>query len=189
MKGNTLVILLSIIAFASCGFRWGRCPEIKYQLDSFDAPRYMGKWYEIMREESIIFERGTCQEANYTLNSNGSIYVVNQEIRNGELNSVKGTAEPTSNPFQFKLSFSKGWIAKVAKGDYRVYFTDYENYSIVYSCTDLYLFSFEYFWVLSREAALPQENLVNFGTYLKQNLGFKESQILYTSQENCGRSN
>ncbi len=184
-----MIILLSIIAFASCGFRWGRCPEIKYQLDSFDAPRYMGKWYEVMREKSIIFEKGICQEANYTLNSDGSIDVVNKELRDGEWRSVQGTADPTSNPFQFKVGFSKGWFGKVGKGDYRVYFTDYENYAIVYSCTDLYLFSFEYFWVLSREAALPQENLVNFGSYLKQSLGFQDDQIHYTPQENCGRSN
>ena len=41
------------------------------------------------------------------------------------------------------------------EGDYRVVYTDYNNYSVVYSCMDILgVAKSEYIWVLSREEQL-----------------------------------
>ena len=42
-------------------------------------------------------------------------------------------------------------------GDYKVVSTDYENYSIVYSCTDVLVGKFDLFWVLTRDQDLKPE--------------------------------
>jgi lipocalin len=187
MISKILLIFLAVLSVVSCGFSWGRCPDVKYELKSFNGTAYMGKWYEVVREKSMPFERGTCQEATYTLNDDGTIKVYNTEIEGDQLQSVTGKAIPTDNKFQFKVSFSTGWFSKFSQGDYRVINTDYTNFAIVYSCTDLYVAKFEYFWILSREPTPTGDKLENFSNYVKSTFGFQDSQVLYTPQNYCGR--
>ena len=187
MIGKLILILLSVFAISSCGFAWGGCPKVEYDLSNFTVANYTGKWYEIIRDKSIRFESGICQEANYSLNVNGTLTVTNTELINGKVNSVTGLAYPTSNPFRFKISFSNSAFGKLFKGDYQVANTDYTSYSVVYSCTDLYFARFEFFWVLSRNPLILQDDIAEFSSYLKEKFGFKDDQFHYSPQNDCGR--
>ena len=187
MIGKLILILLSVFTISSCGFAWGGCPKVEYDFSNFTVANYTGKWYEIIRDKSIRFESGICQEANYSLNVNGTLTVTNTELINGKVNSVTGLAYPTSNPFRFKISFSNSAFGKLFKGDYQVANTDYTSYSVVYSCTDLYFARFEFFWVLSRNPLMAKDDLADFASYLNNKLGVKAEQIHYSSQNDCGR--
>ena len=123
-----------------------KCPNIKLQED-FDAERYMGNWYEMVRSNSIRFEKYDCVKAHYSFLGNGKVSVSNSQYdeENDQISGVKGTA------------VFKGPVAKVKfnrfmpAGDYQVVSTDYNNYAIVYSCTSFLFFNFEFVWILTRE--------------------------------------
>jgi apolipoprotein D and lipocalin family protein len=187
MLGKIILIIISILAYSSCGFAWGRCPNVKYEQDQFLALNYTGRWFEVIRDVSIPFEKGTCQEANYNLNANGSITVVNSENRNGTVSATRIRADPTSSPFRFLISGSDTFIGRLFKGDYQIVNTDYNNFSIVYSCTDLFVARYEFFWVLSRNPLMRDLEEMNYTSYLNNKFGITEKQIHYSVQENCTR--
>ncbi len=131
----------------------GACEVIELQPD-FDATRYVGTWYEQVRDKTFNFESYDCNQAHYTLNQDGSIAVLNSEFNEakGKIETAKATAK--CNGAQCKVYF-----VPFVGGDYRVLSTDYENYSIVYSCEDSFLgkSSDELIWVLARQPQLSEE--------------------------------
>merc|ERR1712071_33872 len=74
---------------------WGsKCPMVKGS-SKFDVPSYMGGWYNIANSPFFWMDsKNTCPVANYTLNSDGSIRVVNSEIwwLTGKRNFAEGKA-------------------------------------------------------------------------------------------------
>lgn len=95
------------------------------------------------------FESGDCGWANYSLRENGHVKVVNTQILpNGQTDSIEGDAYQTKkNPAALRVAFFKPFY-----GDYNVIATDYETYSVVYSCSNYLFFYTEYAWILAREA-------------------------------------
>ena len=123
----------------------GQCakPEL---VSNWDPDAYLGVWYELQRDTTIMFETGECVTAEYTLNDNGSIKVTNTEF----FGYYDGSSE------YGQVSFP-GWINNWYPGllsiaDYSVVDSDYTSYAIVYSCVDvLGIAPFEYAWVLVRD--------------------------------------
>ena len=115
-------------------------------ITSFDLDRYLGRWYEIARFDHR-FERGmTDVTADYTLQSDGMVEVVNEGMRGGKLHRSVGRAKTTSHPGQLKVSFF--WI----------FYSDYNilevgeggQWALVGSRSPQYL------WILSRTPTLPE---------------------------------
>ena len=73
-----------------------------------DIPRFMGKWYEIARYDHT-FEKGmTHVTAEYSLESNGKIRVINKGIKNGKPKEIVGKAKqpnPIEYPGRLEVSF------------------------------------------------------------------------------------
>jgi apolipoprotein D and lipocalin family protein len=61
-------------------------------VDNFDVPRYLGRWFEIQSYPAIFQLGGSCTEANYGLNPNGTVSVVNKMTRLGRQTSIEGHA-------------------------------------------------------------------------------------------------
>ena len=176
-----IFILSTIVLAVLSDIHWGTCPEVTYELESFEAEKYMGRWYEVARSSSIPFEHGECSEANYEILDTGVIRVENTEVINGVRNGIIGTANPTSNPFQFKIDFG-GIMAKFFKGDYRVVNTDYTGFAIVYSCSDLYFVRSEWVWILSRTPTVDPVAFQNLKNYANTHLGFPLDSYTYSNQ-------
>jgi apolipoprotein D and lipocalin family protein len=70
---------------------FGRCPRTTV-VNNFDVPRYLGQWFEIKSYPAIFQIGGTCTEANYGLNPNGTVSVVNKMVRFGRPTSIEGHA-------------------------------------------------------------------------------------------------
>jgi len=183
-------LLLAVICIASVrsDFNWGRCPNVQYELSSFDMTRYLGRWYEIARAANVPFQKGECTQAEYSLNDDGSIRVHNTELIGTERSGAVGKATPTSNPFRLEVTFGDSFFAKLFPGDYRVMNTDYEQFSIVYSCTDLLVGRFEFVWILSRTPQLPQEQVEAIKNFVSERLGYPAEKLRFTNQtsEFCG---
>ena len=85
IKNILLQIILSIVLlfnFSLCGMGFGKCkvqpsPSV---VQNFNIERYMGKWYEQFRDASMLFQQGECDTADYSINEDGSVKVVNSEL-------------------------------------------------------------------------------------------------------------
>ena len=74
---NLSLLLMSVLFLAGCTM----VPENVTPVRDFDANRYLGKWYEIARFD-FFFEKGLNNvTAEYSLNEDGTVRVVNRGYR------------------------------------------------------------------------------------------------------------
>jgi apolipoprotein D and lipocalin family protein len=180
------IIILTLLAFSLCGFHLGRCPYIQREKGTFQAARYLGKWYEQARDKAFAFGIGECGQAEYSLNEKNTINVHNSELRKKGRSFADGEAQIVDN-FRLAVSFGSNPLSKIFKGDYQILKTDYENYSVVYSCSNLVFARFQLVWILSRTPVLDRDiytDLVKFANAI----GFKNDQLHITNQtaDFCG---
>jgi lipocalin len=147
---HILILLCALLGLGSC--QSGNSTEIDNRtVQTFDVPRFMGKWHEIARYDHR-FEKGmTRVTATYTLLSNGRIEVLNAGYKDGKYKEIKGKAkQPDPNdPGKLKVSFFLWFYA-----DYYVLDIDPDyRYVLIGSSSDKYL------WIMSREETLPDEVL------------------------------
>lgn len=162
---RVISILLSSILFFSCS----SSPKVEKNFD-FSIDRYLGKWYEIKRFNHG-FERGLKEvTANYELEKNGKISVINRGIDSKNKESIfYATAKQTDIPNFLKVypnafpiigaQYNVAWIS-----------VDYK-YAIVTSS------SYKYLWFLSREKSIPL-NIYNEMTQKAEALGFKTENLI-----------
>uniref|UniRef100_A0A7N6B2A8 Apolipoprotein D n=1 Tax=Anabas testudineus TaxID=64144 RepID=A0A7N6B2A8_ANATE len=147
----TFLALLFVLTANAQVIKPGRCPVPAVQ-EKFDAAQYLGTWYEIQKLPNT-FQRGECSTATYSLNSPGVVGVLNRET----VSAITGTAvskDPTE-PAKLLVSF----FENSPPSPYWVLSTDYDNFSLVYSCTDLGVLHMEFAWILSRKPSLSEETL------------------------------
>ncbi|XP_076577696.1 apolipoprotein D-like [Chaetodon auriga] len=116
------VLLLTAAAADAQSFHHGRCPQPSVQED-FNIQKYMGTWYEVEKLPAM-FEKGTCNQATYSLLADGTVSVRNAELLSDRtMNSVDGFAKVknSAQPAILGVSFFKG----VPDAPYWVLSTDY----------------------------------------------------------------
>lgn len=141
----------------------------------YDLQRYLGTWYEIARLDHS-FEKGmTHTSANYVLNPDGSIQVLNRgyDTKKKEWRETIGKALPliNANIPSLKVSFFGPFY-----GGYHVFALD-ENYRwalIVGSDLD-------YFWILARDKNISPELKAELVTRAK-NIGIATDQLIWVDQ-------
>ncbi|XP_074545354.1 apolipoprotein D-like [Halichoeres trimaculatus] len=171
--------LLSALAANAQVISSGRCPKAAVQ-ENFDAARYLGKWYDIQRLPHT-FQKGECCTATYSLLSPGVVGVLNKELlADGSTSSISGSAwaKDPSEPAKLQVSF----FENSPPAPYWVLSTDYENYSLVYSCTDLGVMHVEFAWIMSRRPTLAEETLEDLHSTLTS-MGVNVGKLLTTNQD------
>lgn len=118
-------------------------------IDYVDLDRYLGSWYEIARFDHS-FERGMyATKANYSLNEDGSIEVVNSGYKNGKFKMSVGKAKLTETPALLRVSFFGPFYS-----DYRILMLDPDyQFALIGSKSKNYL------WILSRTPMMRVEDL------------------------------
>lgn len=142
----------------------------------FDLARYLGRWFELGRVENR-FERGLVKTtAEYTMNADGSVRVVNRGFNQLKRRNthVTGKAKPIGAPdvAALKVSFFGPFY-----GGYNVVALD-ENYQWAIVAGS----SLKYFWVLSRQPVLSAE-LKQRAIAVAQDIGIQPDEIYWTPQE------
>ena len=170
MKITQLFLFAIMIPFiGACGDKIDKTTVKRLNIE-----RYMGRWYEIARFDHS-FERGKVGvTADYSLNDDGTILVVNSGYNgslDGELKVAIGKAkQPNSkDPGQLKVSFFMMFYAK-----YNILELDHEgyNYAMIGSSSDKYL------WILSRR---PQISPLILAMLLQKAevRGYDTSKLIY----------
>lgn len=140
----------------------------------FDLSRYLGTWYEIARYDHS-FERGMDNAmAQYILEDDGKVFVLNSAWKDGKYNVAQGKAkypDPAGKPGALKVSFFLFFYS-----DYDVMMVD-ENYtiSLVGSKSDNYL------WILSR-TPVPDPDLLQMVLDEAESRGYDTSKLIWVDQ-------
>lgn len=150
-------------------------PEGLTSVTPFDVNRYLGKWYEIARLDHS-FERGlTDVSATYSLNSDGSLEVINRgfNVKKDEWKSATGRALFTgsTNQGSLKVSFFGPFY-----GGYHVLALDQKDYQwALVAGPDR-----DYLWILARDKTLSpaiREQLVEQA----KKMGFATDKLIWVS--------
>lgn len=143
-------------------------------VDSFDLSRYLGEWYEIARFYHS-FERGMDNTmAQYILQDDGKVIVLNTGWENGKFKLAEGKAkykDPEGDPGHLRVSFFLFFYS-----DYNIMMVD-ENYqiSLVGSKAKNYL------WILSR-TPVPDPDLLQMVLEEAENRGYDVSKLIWVDQ-------
>ena len=154
-------MLLSQVLLVSSKDSPGACPSFT-RVKNFNADAYLGRWFEFRRDAGTIFElMADCVTATYALKANGNISVKNRAwywFFFFSYYEIEGEAAcfPSGGEGGCQVNFAPGEKDMTKEKNYQVLSTDYTNYSIVYSCTNIGANKREDFWILTR-AAIPTE--------------------------------
>lgn len=143
---TTLMLGLVVLATVACS----KSDDIvTTTVPTLDLQQYVGKWYEVARFDHR-FERGLVGcTANYSINDDGTIKVVNagyKESLNGEYKETEGKARrpddkvPGKLEVSFFLWFYSDYNVMLLADDYR--------YALIGSKSS------DYLWILSRTPEL-----------------------------------
>ncbi|XP_049814289.1 uncharacterized protein LOC126260887 [Schistocerca nitens] len=168
-----------------CTVRVSTCD--KAAVSQFNAPEYLGVWYEITRFGLAPFEAGAqCVTAEYSLAGDNNVTVHNRMYNTsaGAFNDIIGWAEfddPNSEEAKLTVHFPSVPVA----APYWVLDTDYKSYSIVWACrepTDETSNITETSWILSRNSELTAEQEQQVNDKLEA-LGLPRSRYTDTPQD------
>ncbi|WP_226643704.1 lipocalin family protein [Microbulbifer variabilis] len=166
------LLLFSFLWLGACT----RVPEGVEPVQNFQLQRYLGHWYEIARLDHS-FERGlTLVTADYSLNPDGSVAVVNTGYSQGRdaWQLVEGKAEfvGPKDVGHLKVSFFgpfySSYIVIALSDDYQ--------YAMVSGYNKSYL------WILSRTPTMPKDVLEQFLQKAKA-MGYPVDQLIFPKQE------
>ncbi|XP_017107990.1 apolipoprotein D [Drosophila bipectinata] len=161
----------------------GKCPDVKV-MDTFDLEAYMGVWYEYSKYP-FAFEIGKkCIYANYGIVDNSTVSVVNAAINRftGSPSNVTGTAKVIA-PAQLAVAFYPN--QQLTRANYLVLGTDYESYSVVYSCSSVTtLANFKVVWILTRQRQPSTETIEAAKKILDDN-SISQAFLIDTIQTKC----
>lgn len=152
-------------------------PDGVKPVDNFQVERYLGKWYEIARLDHR-FERGLSQvSAEYTLNDDGSIAVVNRgySAEDDEWSEADGKAlfVGENDVGYLKVSFFGPFY-----GAYIVFGLDQENYQHAFVSGP----NRSYLWLLARTKTVSQDVIDRF-LVASGELGFDTQSLIFVDQE------
>jgi apolipoprotein D and lipocalin family protein len=181
MMKNFKLLILSVFLVTACSKEMP--PAAKQAVvQGVDANQYLGTWYEIARLDNR-FEKGLEQvTANYSLNEDGSIKVINRgyHTEKKEWSEVTGKAlfvDPPnadgSRTGRLKVSFFGPFY-----GAYNIIELDkpYYNYALVSGGE-------EFLWILSRTPQLTypiKQELISRAKHL----GYPTEELLFVKQAN-----
>lgn len=172
MKKRNLIYIIPIIvglaALSSCR----TIPRNATAVTPFNKNKYLGKWYEIARIDFKFEKNMTSTTAEYSLNDNGTIKVVNSgyNIKKEKWKQVKGKAKfvGDENVAKLKVSFFGPFYS-----GYNVLAIDPEYKYALVSGKNL-----DYLWILSRETTIPSSIKEQYLAKAQQ-IGYDTSRLLW----------
>ncbi len=166
--GSVTLLTATLFVINACS----SIPKGAKAIQNFDQEKYLGHWFEIARLDFIFEKNLNNTTAEYSLNENGSIKVVNRGynyIKNKNVESVgKVKFAGDSNEGKLKVSFFgpfySGYNVLAVDPDYK--------YALVVGK------NLNFMWLLSREKTMP-ENIKEEYLKIAKDLGYKTSELIW----------
>ena len=151
-------------------------PEGVEPVSGFEVERYLGRWYEIARLDHS-FERGLDGvNANYSLNDDGSVRVLNRgyDLDEGGWDEAEGVARFVQGPTtgHLKVSFFGPFY-----GSYVVFELDKDDYQYAFVSG----FNRSYLWLLARTPTVDEALKERFVEQVGK-LGFATDELVWVDQ-------
>lgn len=161
----------------------GACPELKPMKD-FDLQRYMGKWFEAERYFSVFEFGGKCVQSNYTDGIDNNINIISRQTSSltGVQSTMNGEVRKNNSGNSSQMLMKYPYLSVDAP--YWVLDTDYDTYSVVWSCMNFGLFSTRNAWILTRERNPPLNVMEKAYSIVDKNL-ISRAFFIRTDQKNC----
>lgn len=167
---NLFLYLVFIILLWGCSA--SSIPKGAKAVENFDKSKYLGTWYEVARLD-FYFERNLINTtANYSLNEDGSIKVVNRgyEPYKKIWKESEGKAKfvGKENVGMLKVSFFGPFY-----GGYNVVALD-SNYQYALVAGE----KLSYLWILSRKKTIP-DHIKKEYLQIAEKIGYKTSDLIW----------
>jgi apolipoprotein D and lipocalin family protein len=168
LVGGAILSIIAMAVLSSCR----TIPKGVVAVKPFDVKRYLGTWYEIARFD-FRFERDLNNTtANYSLNKDGSIRVVNRgyNYKTNQWKEAVGKAKFVGTPDEAMLKVS-------------FFGPFYSGYNVI-ALDTAYKYALiagkdrDYLWFLSREKAMPEAVKQAYLTKA-QGYGFDTSRLVW----------
>merc|ERR1711936_1184646 len=194
LLGLTFFGLLALSEGAKSNFK--TCKDVPL-MKGFDAEKYLGRWYQYSAYIQYFNLFDICTNAIYSDASTENQLIVG--VNNMGINKFSGDAHSTlgkavlshpddpERPAQLIVNFDANPI-KFNETNYSVAKTDYEHYSIVYTCkegqADDGYAKIQFLWVLTRERIISP--IVAEMIYQSlEKYGFDTKPLILTKQLGC----
>jgi len=169
---HRLLTVLLVALLAGCT----GMPDGVEPVEGFEVERYLGRWYEIARLDHS-FERGLDGvNANYSLNDDGSVRVLNRgyDVEAGEWDEAEGVARFVQGPGtgHLKVSFFGPFY-----GSYVVFELDKSAYQYAFVSG----FNRSYLWLLARTPTVDEALRDRFVARAGE-LGFATEELVWVDQ-------
>lgn len=175
MKNKIILTLLLSFGLLNVLASCSSMPEKAQPVSQFDVNRYLGTWYEIARFD-YRFEKDLDNAiAQYSLNADGNVNVVNSgyNFKKNKWVSANGTAKfrGEKNVAALKVSFFGPFYA-----GYNVVALEEYKYALIAGK------NLDYLWILSREKNIP-ENIKQKFISKAQEIGYDTSKLIWVKQD------
>lgn len=174
MKNCTFIVIV-LVASMLWACSGSTIPKGAKAVENFNKTKYLGTWYEIARLD-FYFERNLINTtANYSLNEDGSIRVINRGY------------EPFKKIWKESVGKAK-FIDKENVGMLKVSFFGpfYGGYNVV-ALDSSYQYALvageelSYLWILSRQKTIPEQIKKQY-LAIAQKIGYKTSDLIWVKQ-------
>ncbi|KAM7344100.1 apolipoprotein D-like [Cochliomyia hominivorax] len=183
----SLTILSTLLVLGSAQvFSEGACPSNLKIVEDFSVDKYLGKWFEYAKYPVYFESNGKCINAQYSLSDKANVVNVKNSLvyeNNNMYSDILGTASVVANG-KLLVKFTVSPVISVSS-NYWILDTDYENYSVVYSCVPVTdeLHS-TIVWILTREA-LPEPDIIEKALSVLKDNNISLNELKVTNQISC----
>jgi apolipoprotein D and lipocalin family protein len=170
--GSAALLTAALFAMNSCS----SIPKGAKAIQNFDKEKYLGHWFEIARLDFVFEKNLSNTTAEYSLNDDGSIKVINRGYNYIKKNNVASTGKAKFvgevNEGRLKVSFFGPFYA-----GYNVLAIDLDyKYALVAGK------NLKYMWLLSRDKTIP-ENIKKDYLKIATNLGYDTSALIWVKHD------
>lgn len=162
----------------------GRCPEVEIE-PIFNFTAYLGEWYEHSRYPNVLEKNVSCV---LTVYSGPDVSRLAFVTTFAELDLTKAPVTLKGIAIKEEPFTTKGKLILHLGGQVKQYWilkTDYESYSLVWSCADFHSFHLKYFWILTRSQNPSEETISKINQEIDKRNFITKIQLEKTRQENC----